>query len=362
MKVRSVDELRKLFLEFFESKEHLVEESYSLIPEDDPSILLIGAGMAPLKKYFTGVKTPPSVRMATCQKCVRVGDLEEVGKTARHLTFFEMLGNFSFGDYFKKESLAWGMEFLTEWLGIDRDRLWPTVFYEDDEAFAIWRDELGYPEEKITRLGREDNFWEIGLGPCGPCSEIYYDRGEEHQSGDHEHRPGCDCDRFMEVWNHVFTQFDKLEDGSYATLEKKNIDTGMGLERLAMVIQGADNVFEIDTSRAIIDTIEELTGHKYKENSLQDEAFRVLCDHVRSVVFLIGDGVVPSNEGRGYVLRKLLRRALLQLIKLHVESQSFAYCKTRYRSVWRSVSSAGRKKNHDPQNNGIRRKQILVDD
>ncbi|HHX03070.1 MAG TPA: alanine--tRNA ligase [Tissierellia bacterium] len=322
MKVRSVDELRKLFLEFFESKEHLVEESYSLIPEDDPSILLIGAGMAPLKKYFTGVKTPPSVRMATCQKCVRVGDLEEVGKTARHLTFFEMLGNFSFGDYFKKESLAWGMEFLTEWLGIDRDRLWPTVFYEDDEAFAIWRDELGYPEEKITRLGREDNFWEIGLGPCGPCSEIYYDRGEEHQSGDHEHRPGCDCDRFMEVWNHVFTQFDKLEDGSYATLEKKNIDTGMGLERLAMVIQGADNVFEIDTSRAIIATIEELTGHKYKENSLQDEAFRVLCDHVRSVVFLIGDGVVPSNEGRGYVLRKLLRRALLQLIKLHVESPS----------------------------------------
>ncbi len=322
MKVRSVDELRRLFLEFFATKQHLVEESFSLIPEDDPSILLIGAGMAPLKKYFTGALTPPSLRMATCQKCVRVGDLEEVGKTARHLTFFEMLGNFSFGDYFKSESLAWGMEFLTEWLGIDRDRLWPTVFEEDDEAFAIWRDELGYPEEKITRLGREDNFWEIGLGPCGPCSEIYYDRGEEYQSGDHEHRPGCDCDRFMEVWNHVFTQFDKLEDGSYALLEKKNIDTGMGLERLAMVIQGADNVFEIDTSRSIIEKVEEVTGHIYKDNSSQDEAFRVLCDHVRSVVFLISDGVVVSNEGRGYVLRKLLRRAVLQLIKLHVDAPS----------------------------------------
>lgn len=334
MEYKTVNELRQLFLDFFASKGHTVESSYSLIPEDDPSILLIGAGMAPLKKYFTGVLTPPNVRMATCQKCVRVGDLEEVGKTARHLTFFEMLGNFSFGEYFKSESLAWGMEFLTEWLGIDRDLLWPSVFEDDDEAFAIWRDELGFPEERISRMGREDNFWEIGLGPCGPCSEIYYDRGEQYQTGDHEHRPGCDCDRFVEVWNHVFTQYNKLEDGSYALLDKKNIDTGMGLERLAMVVQQVDSVFDIDTSRSILDTIEEISGQTYTEDPSKNAAFRILVDHVRSVVFLISDGVVPSNEGRGYVLRKLLRRALLQLLKLGVEHPSLLEIAQRVMDIY----------------------------
>lgn len=321
MKARSSTEIRKLFLDFFKSKGHTVVPSYSLIPEDDPSILLIGAGMAPLKKYFTGQATPPNVRMATCQKCVRVGDIDEVGKTARHLTFFEMLGNFSFGDYFKKESLTWGLEFLTDVVGIPKERLWASVYEEDDDAYAIWANDLNFPEERIVRLGKEHNFWEIGLGPCGPCSEIYYDRGEAYGCGDPHHKPGCDCDQYIEVWNHVFTQYDKLEDGSYALLEKKNIDTGMGLERLALVLQEKNSVYEIDLMQELLLLIGKITGKVYPGDETTSMRMRIIADHVRSMTFLVSDGVVPSNEGRGYVLRKLIRRASLQLYLLGQEDR-----------------------------------------
>ncbi len=321
MKAKSSTEIRKEFLDFFKSKDHTVVNSYSLIPEDDPSILLVGAGMAPLKKYFTGQAEPPNKRMATCQKCVRVGDIDEVGKTARHLTFFEMLGNFSFGDYFKKESLSWGLEFLTEKMNIPREKLWASVYEEDDEAYYIWKDHLNFPEERIVKLGKEHNFWEIGLGPCGPCSEIYYDRGEEYGCGDPDHKPGCDCDQYIEVWNHVFTQFDKQEDGSYALLETKNIDTGMGLERLAMVLQGKNSVYEIDLMQELLLLIGEIAGKIYPSDEQTNQRMRVIADHVRSMMFLVSDGVVPSNEGRGYVLRKLIRRASLQLYLLGQEDR-----------------------------------------
>lgn len=295
--------------------------SYSLIPEDDPSILLVGAGMAPLKKYFSGQARPPSNRMATCQKCVRVGDIEEVGKTARHLTFFEMLGNFSFGDYFKKESLAWGIELLVDQLGIPKEKLWASVYEEDDEAYEIWQKDLNFPKERIVRLGKEHNFWEIGLGPCGPSSEIYYDRGEAYGCGDPNHKPGCDCDQYIEVWNHVFTQFDKLEDGSYALLNTKNIDTGMGLERLAMVLQEKDSVYEIDLMQELLSLISKITHKDYPSDETTSMRMRIIADHARSMTFLISDGVVPSNEGRGYVLRKLIRRASLQLYLLGQEER-----------------------------------------
>lgn len=315
MKAYGVNELRRMYLDFFESKEHLKMKSYSLVPpHTDKSLLLINAGMAPLKPYFTGQEIPPRRRVTTCQKCVRTGDIENVGKTARHLTFFEMLGNFSFGDYFKREAIAWSWEFLTRTVGMDPDRLYPSIYGEDDEAFEIWNKEIGIPAEKITRFYRDengacDNFWEHGAGPCGPCSEIYYDRGEKYGCGKPDCKVGCDCDRFMEVWNNVFTQFESDGKGHYEELSQKNIDTGMGLERLAVVVQDVDSVFDIDTMKAIRDRICEIAGVTYQTDEAVDVSVRLITDHIRSTTFMISDGIMPSNEGRGYVLRRLIRRA-----------------------------------------------------
>ncbi len=314
MKKYGVNELRRMFLEFFESKDHLAAKSFSLVPHNDNSLLLINAGMAPLKPYFTGQEIPPRRRMTTCQKCIRTGDIENVGQTARHLTFFEMLGNFSFGDYFKKEAIAWSWEFLTEVLGLDPDRLYPSIYGEDEEAFEIWNQDMGIPAERITRFYRDengecDNFWEHGAGPCGPCSEIYYDRGEKYGCGSPDCKVGCDCDRFMEVWNNVFTQFDGDGKGHYEELENKNIDTGMGLERLAVVMQDVDSVFDIDTMKAIRDKVCELSQKTYQTDELDDISIRLITDHIRSATFMVSDGIMPSNEGRGYVLRRLIRRA-----------------------------------------------------
>ncbi len=315
MEKYGVNQLRKMYLEFFESKGHLAMKSFSLVPHNDNSLLLINAGMAPLKPYFTGQEVPPRRRVTTCQKCVRTGDIENVGKTARHLTFFEMLGNFSFGDYFKHEAIAWSWEFLTEVLGLDPDRLYPSIYGEDDEAYEIWTKEIGVPGDKITRFYRDpetgecDNFWEHGAGPCGPCSEIYYDRGEKYGCGQPDCKVGCDCDRFMEVWNNVFTQFNGDGHGGYEELENKNIDTGMGLERLAVVMQDVDSVFDVDTMKAIRDKVCELSGKQYQVDALDDVSIRLITDHIRSSTFLISDGVMPTNEGRGYVLRRIIRRA-----------------------------------------------------
>lgn len=303
------NEIRKRFLEFFESKGHYVGKSASLIPNNDKSLLLINSGMAPLKNYFSGVEVPPSKRMSTCQKCIRTGDIENVGKTARHGTFFEMMGNFSFGDYFKTEAITWAWEFITKQLQIPEDKLWVTVYLNDDEAYDYWVKEIGVPEERMVRLGKDDNFWEIGLGPCGPCSEIYFDRGEKFGCESPDCKPGCDCDRYLEFWNLVFTQFDRQEDGTYPELANKNIDTGMGLERMACIMQDVDNIFEIDTIKYIIEGIEELANVKYGKDSKNDVSIRIITDHMRAMSFLIADGVLPSNEGRGYVLRRLLRRA-----------------------------------------------------
>lgn len=309
MKKYGVNELRKMYLDFFESKGHLVLKSFSLVPQNDNSLLLINAGMAPLKPYFTGQEIPPRKRVATCQKCIRTGDIENVGKTARHGTFFEMLGNFSFGDYFKTEAIHWSWEFLTEVVGLDANRLYPSVYETDDEAFRIWNEEMGIPKERIFRFGKEENFWEHGAGPCGPCSEIYYDRGEAYGCGSPDCTVGCDCDRYMEVWNNVFTQFENDGKGNYTELENKNIDTGMGLERLAVVVQDVDSIFAVDTIKALLDKVCELAGCKYKEDETKDISLRLITDHIRSVTFMISDGIMPSNEGRGYVLRRLLRRA-----------------------------------------------------
>ena len=314
MKFMGVNELRRSYLEFFESKNHLKMNSFSLVPQNDKSLLLINAGMAPLKPYFTGQEIPPRNRVTTCQKCIRTGDIDNVGKTARHLTFFEMLGNFSFGDYFKHEAIAWSWEYLTTVLELDPERLYPSIYGEDEEAFEIWNKEIGIPAEKITRFYRDaegkcDNFWEHGAGPCGPCSEIYYDRGLEYGCGKPDCKVGCECDRFMEVWNNVFTQFDGDGNGNYTELASKNIDTGMGLERLATVMQSTDSVFEIDTMKAIREKVSEISGKKYGENEKYDISIRVITDHIRSITFMTSDGVIPSNEGRGYVLRRLLRRA-----------------------------------------------------
>ncbi|MCR5681086.1 MAG: alanine--tRNA ligase [Clostridiales bacterium] len=309
MQWTSVNDLREKFLSFFESKGHLRLPSFSLIPQDDKSLLLINAGMAPMKKYFTGEVEPPRHRVCTCQKCIRTPDLERVGHTARHGTYFEMLGNFSFGDYFKKEAIPWAWEFLTVTLEIPPEKLFPSVYTEDDEAFDLWNKVIGVPAERITRLGKEDNFWEHGTGPCGPCSEIYFDRGEKYGCGRPDCKPGCDCDRYMEIWNNVFTQFNRMSDGTYETLEHKNIDTGMGLERLACVMQGVDNMFEVDGVRKILDKVVEISGKAYGENQDRDVSIRVITDHVRGATFMISDGVIPSNEGRGYVLRRILRRA-----------------------------------------------------
>ena len=309
MQPYGVNQLRKMFLEFFESKGHLAMKSFSLVPHNDKSLLLINSGMAPLKPYFTGQEIPPRKRVTTCQKCIRTGDIENVGKTARHGTFFEMLGNFSFGDYFKEEAIQWTWEFLTEVVGLDPDRLYPSVYVDDDEAFEIWNKKIGIPADRIFKFGKEDNFWEHGSGPCGPCSEVYYDRGEKYGCGKPGCTVGCDCDRYMEIWNDVFTQFDNDGNGNYTELEQKNIDTGMGLERLASVVQDVDSIFDVDTLKALRDHVCRLAGKEYGKEYNNDVSIRVITDHIRSVTFMISDGIMPSNEGRGYVLRRLLRRA-----------------------------------------------------
>ncbi len=309
MQYRGVNELRRMFLDFFESKGHLKMKSFSLVPHNDNSLLIINSGMAPLKPYFTGQEIPPRRRVTTCQKCIRTGDIENVGKTARHGTFFEMLGNFSFGDYFKDEAIHWSWEFLTEVVGLDPDRLYPSIYQDDDEAFEIWNKEIGIAPERIFRFGKEDNFWEHGAGPCGPCSEIYYDRGEKYGCGKPGCTVGCDCDRYMEVWNNVFSQFNNDGKGNYTDLVQKNIDTGMGLERLAVVVQDVDSIFDVDTLQALRDKVCEMSGVKYGVDDKIDVSIRVITDHIRSVTFMVSDGIMPSNEGRGYVLRRLLRRA-----------------------------------------------------
>ncbi len=309
MKQYGVNELRKMFLEFFESKGHLAMKSFSLVPVNDKSLLLINSGMAPLKPYFTGAEIPPRRRVTTCQKCIRTGDIENVGKTARHGTFFEMLGNFSFGDYFKREAIHWSWEFLTEVVGLDPNRLYPSVYLEDDEAFDIWNKEIGIAPERIFRFGKEDNFWEHGAGPCGPCSEIYYDRGEKYGCGKPDCTVGCDCDRYIEVWNNVFTQFDNDGHNNYTELVQKNIDTGMGLERLATVVQDVDSIFDVDTIRSLRDKVCEIANCEYHKDAEKDVSIRLITDHIRSATFMISDGIMPTNEGRGYVLRRLIRRA-----------------------------------------------------
>ena len=304
-----LNDIRELFLSFYQSKDHYRRQSFSLIPEKDKSLLLINSGMAPLKPYFAGLETPPSKRMTTCQKCIRTGDIENVGYTSRHGTFFEMLGSFSFGDYFKHEAIAWCWEFLTEVVGLDPDRLYPSVYLDDDEAFDIWNKEIGIPAERIFHFGKEDNFWEHGSGPCGPCSEVYYDRGEKYGCGKPGCTVGCECDRYIEVWNNVFTQFDNDGHGNYTELDQKNIDTGMGLERLAAVVQDVDSIFDVDTIQALRNRVCELAGKTYKENHDWDVSIRIVTDHIRSATFMISDGIMPSNEGRGYVLRRIIRRA-----------------------------------------------------
>ncbi len=324
MKKYGLNELRKMYLDFFKSKDHFVRGSYSLVPHNDNSLLLINAGMAPLKPYFTGQEIPPKRRMATCQKCIRTGDIENIGKTARHGTFFEMLGNFSFGDYFKTEAIHWSWEFLTEVVGLEPDRLYPSVYLDDDEAFDIWNKEIGISKDRIFKFGKEDNFWEHGAGPCGPCSEIYYDRGEKYGCGKPGCTVGCDCDRFIEIWNNVFTQFENDGKGNYTTLKNKNIDTGMGLERLATVVQDVDSIFDVDTIKALRDKVCEITGKEYKKEYKWDVSIRIITDHIRSATFMISDGIMPSNEGRGYVLRRLIRRAARHGRLLGVKGQFLA--------------------------------------
>ena len=311
MEKTGLNELREKFLKFFEAKGHLRLPSFSLVPQNDPSLLLINSGMAPMKSWFTGEEEPPRKRVCTCQKCIRTGDIENIGHTARHGTYFEMLGNFSFGDYFKKEAIAWCWEFLTspEWIGLDPDRLYPSVYLDDDEAVAIWREDIGIPDERIFRFGKEDNFWDHGSGPCGPCSEVYYDRGEKYGCGEPGCTVGCDCDRYIEVWNNVFTQFDNDGEGNYTELDQKNIDTGMGLERLACVVQDVESLFAVDTVMNITNKVSEITGATYNQSTKTDISLRVITDHIRSGTMMICDGVLPSNEGKGYVLRRLLRRA-----------------------------------------------------
>ena len=321
---RGVNELRRMFLEFFESKGHLAMKSFSLVPHNDNSLLLINSGMAPLKPYFTGQEIPPRRRVTTCQKCIRTGDIENIGKTARHGTFFEMLGNFSFGDYFKTEAIHWSWEFLTEVVGLDPDRLYPSVYQDDDEAFDIWNKEIGIAPERIFRFGKEDNFWEHGSGPCGPCSEIYYDRGEKYGCGKPGCTVGCECDRYIEVWNNVFSQFDNDGHGHYSELKQKNIDTGMGLERLAVVVQDVDSLFTVDTNKALLDRVCALSNKEYQKDHETDVSLRIVTDHIKSCTFMISDGIMPSNEGRGYVLRRLLRRAARHGRKLGIEGKFLA--------------------------------------
>ncbi len=321
MKYYGLNELREMFLTFFESKEHLRKNSFSLVPMNDKSLLLINSGMAPLKPYFTGKEVPPKKRMTTCQKCIRTGDIENVGKTARHGTFFEMLGNFSFGDYFKPEAISWAWEFFTEVLKIDKDLLYVSVYEDDHEAASIWHEQEGVPKDRIVYMGKADNFWEHGLGPCGPCSEIYIDRGEKYGCGSPDCKVGCECDRFVEVWNLVFTQFELQENGDYVPLDFPNIDTGMGLERLAVIMQDVDSIFDVDTIVALRDKVCDMAGKKYQEDDEVDVSIRLITDHIRSITFMASDGIIPSNEGRGYVFRRLLRRAAHHGKKLGIEGK-----------------------------------------
>ena len=319
MKKIGLNELRQMFRDFYISKGHFPQKSFSLVPDNDKSLMVINSGMAPLKPYFAGVKEPPSKRMTTCQKCIRTGDLDNVGHTARHGTFFEMLGSFSFGDYFKKESLLWGWEFMIDVLELPEDKLWASIYLEDDEAYDIWANDVGIDPARIVRMGKEDNFWEIGIGPCGPCSEVYFDRGEKYGCGSPDCKPGCECDRFVEFWNHVFTQFNRDEEGNYTPLAHPNIDTGMGLERLACIMQDVDSIFNVDTIKHVLDSIVELSGVEYHEGTKNtDISIRIITDHIRSVAFMIADGIIPGNEGRGYVLRRLLRRAVVHGKKLGI--------------------------------------------
>ncbi|MDR2610232.1 MAG: alanine--tRNA ligase, partial [Clostridiales Family XIII bacterium] len=325
MKYIGLNELRDLFREFYVAKGHFARESFSLVPSGDKSLLLINSGMAPMKPFFAGLETPPSKRMVTCQKCLRTGDLENVGYTARHGTFFEMLGSFSFGEYFKKESLIWGWEFCTEVLGMPVDKLWASIYEDDDDAYEIWVNDVGIDPARVVRMGKEDNFWEIGTGPCGPCSEVYFDRGEKFGCGSADCRPGCECDRYVEFWNHVFTQFNRDENGNYTPLAHPNIDTGLGLERLACIMQDTDSIFDVDTIRTILTEVTRLSGVEYRNGEAKtDVSIRIITDHIRSVTFLISDGVIPSNEGRGYVLRRLLRRAAVHGRKLGIEGTFLA--------------------------------------
>ncbi|MEG0918488.1 MAG: alanine--tRNA ligase [Anaerovoracaceae bacterium] len=322
MEKLGLNRIREMFLSFYESKDHFRRESFSLIPEKDKSLLIINSGMAPLKPYFAGIEEPPAKRMVTCQKCIRTADIENVGITSRHGTFFEMLGSFSFGDYFKEESIKWGWEFLTEVLKMPTDKIWVTVYEEDDNAYNIWKDKMNFPEDRIVRLGKDDNFWEIGTGPCGPCSEIYYDRGEKYGCDNPDCKPGCECDRYVEFWNHVFTQFSKGEDGVYTDLEHPNIDTGMGLERIACIMQGVDSIFDIDTIKYIRDAVCSLAKIEYKNGEApEDISIRIITDHVRSATFMIGDNIMPGNEGRGYVLRRIIRRAIRHGKKIGIEGK-----------------------------------------
>lgn len=322
MEKLGLNKIRELFLSFYESKGHYRRQSFPLIPEKDKSLLLINSGMAPLKPYFSGLETPPSKRMTTCQKCIRTGDIENVGHTSRHGTFFEMLGSFSFGDYFKEQSLTWGWEFITQVLKMPTDKLWATVYENDDQAYDIWKDIIGMPEERIVRLGKDDNFWEIGTGPCGPCSEIYFDRGEKYGCGGPDCKPGCDCDRYVEFWNHVFTQFSKDDEGNYTDLAHPNIDTGMGIERLACIMQGVDSIFDVDTIQYILKEVVRVSGVEYKDGEAEtDVSIRIITDHLRSMTFMIGDGITPGNEGREYVLRRLIRRAARHGRILGIEGQ-----------------------------------------
>ncbi|WP_425447161.1 alanine--tRNA ligase [Dethiothermospora halolimnae] len=338
MKKLGLHEIRKEFLDFFKEKDHLVAPSYSLVPANDKSLLLINAGMAPLKPYFIGTETPPKDRMSTCQKCVRTGDIENVGVTSRHGTFFEMLGNFSFGDYFKEEAIAWAWEFMTERLDIPEDKLWVTVYKDDDEAYNIWKDNIKINKDRIVRLGKEDNFWGLEVGPCGPCSEIYIDRGEKYGCEKEDCLPGCDdCERYVEVWNLVFSQYDKDKEGNYSPLPKPNIDTGMGLERIATVLQGTENIFEIEPIKSILEEVESISGKEYKNNDKDDMSIRVITDHVRATTFLVSDGVIPSNEGRGYVLRRLIRRAARHGKLLGVKGHFLNKLSEKVIELWKEV-------------------------
>lgn len=337
MEKMSLHEIRKKYLEYFNEKEHLVAPSYPLVPKNDKSLLLINAGMAPLKPYFTGMEEPPKRRMATCQKCVRTADIENVGKTSRHGTFFEMLGNFSFGDYFKKEAIEWAWEFLTERMSIPKEKLWVSVYHEDDEAFEIWSNTVGVREDRIVRLGKDDNFWELEVGPCGPCSEIYVDRGEKYGCGSKDCKPGCDCDRYVEIWNLVFSQYNKDENGNYNPLPKPNIDTGMGLERIAAIMQGVANIFEVDVIKELLNEVEKKSGTKYGSNHKTDMSLRVITDHLRAMTFLVSDGVIPSNEGRGYVLRRLIRRAYRHGKLLGIKGDFLNNLSMKVIDLWKDV-------------------------